>query len=504
MAGRYSLEDRVLDGDGWSYWRGHDGLLRRPVGLLVLVPGHSYEDDTVTAARSSAAVEDPRIQRVLDVLTDDEGTCLVIEWTTGSTVEDLLAEGPLADVESWRITLEVARALASAQAGGLRHGALAPRWVLRGDGGRVRVLGLCVAAALAGSGPDGPHPAGDGCDVQGLGELLYAALTARWPGDPSACSLPAAPMQGGRAVRPSRVRAGVPQALDDIAARALGLTNRGPVLVGAADVAAALEAAGHRMRHFDASEPVELDAEQLAQLVDTGYVERVTAELANDPRSGTVPPRSRRRFATLGWVAGVVAAVLVASGVWLVGRPAATTAAKPAGSAGSTPTASAAASAEPTGAVVPIVAVKDFDPTPGNGTENPDQVRLAWDRSLTSAWHTVTYFKRSDLGGLKPGVGLLVDLGSLQTVGAVRLHLVGRGTSVELRAAVHEGTVADDFLPVAQVQNAGQVVTLRPVVVQRVRYLLIWLTRLPLAPNVPSTTPVASRTSRSTAADPVR
>ena len=40
--------------------------------------------------------------------------------------------GPLADVESWRVTLEVARALATAQARGLRHGALAPRWVLRG------------------------------------------------------------------------------------------------------------------------------------------------------------------------------------------------------------------------------------------------------------------------------------------------------------------------------------------------------------------------------------
>jgi putative peptidoglycan lipid II flippase len=482
-AGRYTLQDRVLDGDGWSYWCGHDGLLRRPVGLLVLDPGHPYADDVVTAARASAAVEDTRIQRVLDVLTDEEGTCLVIEWTAGSTVEELLAEGPLADIESWRVTFEVARALASTQARGLRHGALAPRWVLRGDGGRVRVLGLCVASALEGTGPDGPHPSDSGCDVRGLGELLYAALTARWPGDPSACSLPAAPMQGGRAVRPSRVRAGVPPALDDIAARALGLTTRGLPLEGATDVAAALESAGHRMRHFDASEPVDLDAEQLAQLVDTGYVERVTAELANDPRRAAAPARPRRRLALVGWVAGVTAAALVATGVWLVGRPAPLASSQPHSSDSSGPTGSAGASAEPTGAVVPIVSVTDFDPPPGNGTENPDQVRFAWDASLTTAWHTVTYFRRADLGGLKPGVGLLVDLGSQQTVGAVRLHLVGHGTSVELRAAVQPGTVADDFLPVAQIQDAGPVVTLRPVVVQHVRYLLIWLTRLPLAPD---------------------
>ena len=155
-AGRYNLEDRVLDGPGWSYWCGTDGLLRRPVGVLVLDPDHPYVDDVVAAARASAAVEDARVQRVLDVLTDDEGTCLVIEWVAGSTVEELLADGPLADVESWRVTLEAARALAAAQARGLRHGALTPRWVLRGDGGRVRVLGLCVAAALRGTGADGP------------------------------------------------------------------------------------------------------------------------------------------------------------------------------------------------------------------------------------------------------------------------------------------------------------------------------------------------------------
>ncbi len=483
-AGRYTLEDRVLDGAGWSYWRGDDGLLRRPVGLLVLEPDHPHADEVVAAARSSAAVEDPRIQRVLDVLTDDEGTCLVIEWTTGSTVEELLADGPLADIESWRVSLEVARALASAHARGLRHGALAPRWVLRGDGGRVRVLGLCVAAALAGAGPDGPDPNEDRCDVHGLGELLYAALTARWPGDPAACALPAAPMQGGRPVRPSRVRAGVPQALDDIAARALDLTARGTPLGTAGDVAAALEAAGHRMRHFDASEPVDLDAEQLAQLVDTGYVERVTAELANDPRRPVTGTPRRHRLALVGWVTGLVAVALVGSGLWLVGRPAPATTARPGSSSSSGPTSSAAASAEPTGALVPIAAVKDFDPPPdGNGTENPDQVRLAWDGNPKTAWHTVTYFKRANLGGLKAGVGLLVDLGSLQTVGAVRLTLVGHGTSVELRVAAQYGPSADDYARVAEATATGEVVTLRPQLQQQTRYLLIWLTKLPLAPD---------------------
>jgi hypothetical protein len=480
-AGRYSLEDRVLDGPAWSYWCGADGLLRRPVGILALDVDHPYVDDVVAAARASAAVEDARVQRVLDVLTDDEGTCLVIEWVPGSTVEELLADGPLADVESWRVTLEVARALAAAQARGLRHGGLTPRWVLRGDGGRVRVLGMCVAGALRGAGPDGPEVLDPACDARALGLLLYAALTARWPGDPADCALPAAPLQGGRPVRPSLVRAGVPAVLDDIAARTLGLA-RGAVLTTAADVVAELEVAGRRMRGFDASEPVALDAEQLAGLVDTGYVERVSAELA----AGAAPqePGQRRghRLALLGWLAGIVSAALVAAGLWAFGRadtppPAARA------SHSSSPSSSTASSAAPTGAIVPIVAVKDFDPPPGNGSENPTQVKLAWDDDPSTAWHTVTYFRRPDLGGLKPGVGLLVDLGSAQTVGAVRLRLVGHGTSVQLLAAAQPGTVLDDFTPVAQANNTGELVTLRPGIPLHQRYLLVWLTRLPLAPD---------------------
>ena len=50
-------------------------------------------------------------------------------------------------------------------------------------------------------------------------------------------------------------------------------------------------------------------------------------------------------------------------------------------------------------------------------------------------------------------------------------------------AAAQPGTVLDDFTPVAQAQSTGEVVTLRPSIPLHQRYLLIWLTRLPLAPD---------------------
>jgi len=68
-------------------------------------------------------------------------------------------------------------------------------------------------------------------------------------------------------------------------------------------------------------------------------------------------------------------------------------------------------------------------------------------------------------------------------VGAVRLRLVGHGTGVQLLAGAQPGTVLDDFTLVARADDAGQVVTLRPTLPLHQRYLLIWLTVLPLAPD---------------------
>jgi hypothetical protein len=141
-------------------------------------------------------------------------------------------------------------------------------------------------------------------------------------------------------------------------------------------------------------------------------------------------------------------------------------------------TASRASSAtQPVGPIV-IKAAKDFDPQ-GDGSEKPDEVPDAVDGDLSTAWHTLLY-KQQDLAP-KHGVGLVLDLGSVQSIGAVRVDLVGTGTSVQVRAATTFGAEPADYGLLGSIAGAGQLVTVRAKSPVQARYVLVWLTRLPAA-----------------------
>jgi len=62
-------------------------------------------------------------------------------------------------------------------------------------------------------------------------------------------------------------------------------------------------------------------------------------------------------------------------------------------------------------AVIPIKDGRDFDPQGDDNSENPDQVKNAYDGSDDTRWQTVTYYRNPKLGGIKRGVGLVLDLG---------------------------------------------------------------------------------------------
>jgi hypothetical protein len=148
------------------------------------------------------------------------------------------------------------------------------------------------------------------------------------------------------------------------------------------------------------------------------------------------------------------------------------------------PTASGSGSPSPVASTpIPIKGVTDFDPEADPPEENPDLAPLAVDGKPGTAWTTVTYQGNPKLGGLKSGVGLLVDLGKPLAVGSVRLTLLGRPTSLQILAAPRGAQAApsntDGLTRVASADNAGHRVRLPFAKPVTTRWLVVWLTSVP-------------------------
>ncbi|HZA04297.1 MAG TPA: hypothetical protein VE617_07020, partial [Propionibacteriaceae bacterium] len=150
---------------------------------------------------------------------------------------------------------------------------------------------------------------------------------------------------------------------------------------------------------------------------------------------------------------------------------------------------SPASSAPPPEAAGPIAitGVREFDPQGDDKSENPDEVRFVSDKDPTTRWRTVRYLGNPRLGGIKRGVGLVLDLGTAQPVREVELILSGAGTDVELRVPAKDP--AETTTPpmnsdaawrsVAEQSKAGGTATLRPKEPVTTRYVLVYLTSLP-------------------------
>lgn len=482
LAGRYRLlepvgaPDRGAPAPGTAYWRAHDELLNRSVGVRVLTETTASADAVLHAAQQAATVQDPRFLAVLDADRGDGLAYVVTEWCDATDLAGLLARGPLPAADAHWIAAEVARGLTHAHAAGLAHRRLVPEAVLRDESGSVKIAGLAVDAALRGMSPYADARAEES-DLWAAGAVLYAALTGRWPLAESGqrTRLPPAPVVDGAPCAPRQVRAAVPAALDELACRALGapLRRGTPPLRSTGELAAALTGApGTLLEASTGPLPAVAPEGSGAASADTEAVRL----LAAPARSGAAGRAA---------VAAVTALLLLGLGLlsWQVitataqpGRPA------PAQPAESARPADPEPAGSPPGAPVPVVRAVDFDPEGSNGEEYPDRVPGALDGDPDTAWTTEEYYN-SPLGGLKSGVGLVLDLGGRREVATVSLRLLGWGSDVELRAApaAELPADADGFAVVADAEQVGSLVTLRPEEPVRARYLLVWFTSLPLS-----------------------
>lgn len=219
LAGRFRLEDLVQDTDGARFWRAVDQILARNVAVNVIDESDTRAAALLVAARTSATITEGHFLRVLDAADEDGVVYVVHEWGNGSSLDKILADGPLAPRRAAWLVKEVADAVTFAHGHGIAHGRLVPENVMVTEAGSVKLIGFVVDAVLHGrrqpATPDGRELSDHESDVHNLAALLYAALVGRWPGSQPS-SLPEAPVDHGRILRPRQVRAGVPRPLDAV------------------------------------------------------------------------------------------------------------------------------------------------------------------------------------------------------------------------------------------------------------------------------------------------
>src|ERR1700747_3737143 len=214
LAGRYRLVDQVSSGTGWTYWKATDETLARSVTVLTFATGFPRVIETVTAARAASRLGDPRFAQVFDVEDGEELAYVVLEWVAVESLLDMLSEGPLDPPRAPAMMVEAARAIAMAHEIGLAHLRLDPACLHWTAGGGVKIVGLCIAPALAAPAPetltvpDGSADDPELIDTRDLARLLYAALTGYWPGQPGSAELapallPPAPEHGSGPWNPS-------------------------------------------------------------------------------------------------------------------------------------------------------------------------------------------------------------------------------------------------------------------------------------------------------------
>ena len=443
---RYSLEHvraerQVSDDRHVALWRATDTSLGRRVAVLI-VTGRTKRSrrEIADAATRASRLSDGRCVRVLDIGEADLGeetvTWVASEWVEAPSLAAVLRRSVLRPPHAVELVRQCAEALALAHRQGAEHGRLHPDEVLLPAGGRPRITGVEIAAALAGG------PAYD--DVRGLGALLFAALTGRWP-LPGWSGLPA--VEGGSRAHARAISSSVPRDVDDVASRAL---------TGGYPDVDALARALRRLpsQPLDAPEPPRQPGPSVA-------IRRWAWRL--------VPPMLVIVIAIAGWVIGSdLGRVPQSARVRHEALPAAS------------PTASGAGALTVVWRTPPHVS--SFDPE-GDGQENEDAAGFAVDHDATTTWTTDLYKHNSHFGGLKSGVGLLIDLGQRVTVSRADIVLSAAGSDVELRAGDNPPTQASDLKTVATAgpAPAHQVWDLRPTV--SARYWLIWFTNLPPAPG---------------------
>ncbi|MFC8348774.1 protein kinase family protein [Streptomyces sp. NPDC057280] len=485
LARRYRLEECVTRLDGFSSWRAVDEKLRRAVGVHILPADHARARSVLAAARSSALLGDPRFVQVLDAVEENDLVYVVHEWLPDATeLTTLLAPGPLEPHDAYQMVSQVASAMAAAHREGLAHLRLNPNAVLRTSSGQWRIRGLAVNAALRGITSDTPQRT----DTEAIGALLYAGLTQRWPYEDDAYGLSGLPKDIGL-IAPDQVRAGVHRGLSELSMRAL--VNDGATASRHESACTTPEELVKAIGEMPRIRPPEPAFTAPPEYQRTTYQQGTYGRPAphpgvTQPLAPPPPPLQSRTGKVLKWAVSALLIAALGLGSWQLADALMEQNNKSDETNKTQTTDDNDKSGDKTKPAKPLSIAGAQEYVAEGEAQHPGDVGLTYDSSTSTGWRTNSY-KDGPKIVIKPGVGIIYDLGSAQEVSAATLALRygGDHTTVELYAADSPRSST----PLSSMKKLGTVTTSdtsakvsvdKPV---KSRYVLVWLTAMPYSGN---------------------
>ena len=485
LGGRYRLERVIARGGMGTVWDADDPLLARHVAVKTLDVAIGMDENIRARFRreavTAAAVTHPNIVATYDTGEDDGVAYIVMELVHGITLRQMIdRDGALPVGEAADITYQVADALSVAHARGLVHRDVKPGNVLVQPDGRAKVTDFGIAKAadssseeltrtgmvvgtaryLAPEQVDGSN-VDERVDLYSLGLVLYEMLCGKAPFEADS-DIATAVARLTTPPRPITLECpAVPPGLERVIDRALtkNPADRWPSALAFRDAVAPFRTDPTPARRADATRPVRLPPKRPAP---------APAPVAGASTATARPPRfTTSRLVLWGavFIIGLFAGYLGYRA--FEDQPA-----------------SNAAPTSPVVGPLTIVSVQDYDPE-GDGHESHNQVAAIFDNNPATVWSTELYQDR-DVGGLKSGVGLVLDLGSPKTVRNV--EVVTANGDADWSAQVYASDSVPETLSgwgaprfSGQTLSADAQLGLTPPA--RARNVLIWITNLP--PNRP-------------------
>ena len=410
LAERYQLEEHVNDDSaGRQVWRGIDVILRRPVAVVLRYPGGDSATEMLQAAVDASRVIHPNLVGVYDAIDEGSRAYVVREWVDGEALRELVAqEGPLDPARATAIAHSIADALAAVHATGMVHGNVHPGTTLIGDDGRI------VLADARADSADSTET-----DVRSVGGILYFSLTGHWPhSEIRSSALPDAMRDGNGAIIPPRqIRAGVPAYLDDLTMDLLDKRVATPE-------ADALTAELARLNSADD------DYEDVGPL---RFTQGTSAEPVRSTRKIVIGIGALVVIAVIGLIFGIQA--ISESGDKAPAKSTEANSSPQGGTGTGTTDDNNAPAATPQKIKLTKDMVRIVDPPDGSRSDQ-GEAAFTVDDDKDTVWRT-SGFKEAKFYN-KPGMGLLINLGTPRTVSYVRVETSAPGIAMDIRTGTSD------------------------------------------------------------------